>query len=194
MDAHWIALQSIPPSGLNTVVDDQAVWETLCKEFNIPCRIVEPLVARLFLLPQEEGLFVKGTLKGVITLPCVRCAEDSTCVINENFASLEPVPVPEHRFSGKGHEQAKKEDDDEADDVDEAVVRLSPLGGGVEINPVAYIWQEFVLALPVKPLCSTGCKGLCPQCGCNRNSEACTCAPDKGDPRLAPLRKLKIQE
>ena len=192
MDKHWFALQSIPPSGLNTVVDDQAVWASLHREYAIPCRVVEPLAARLFLLPQEDGLLVKGSIEGAITLPCVRCAEESLCVIREEFASLEPLPLPEQRFGGKGNERV--DDDEETEEVDEAVLRLSPLGGGVEINPVAYAWQEFVLALPVKTLCSADCKGLCPECGCNRNTETCACTPDKGDSRLAPLRTIKIKE
>ena len=33
----------------------------------------------------------------------------------------------------------------------------------------------FVLSLPMKPLCRKDCKGLCPQCGKNKNSEECKC-------------------
>jgi uncharacterized protein len=51
--------------------------------------------------------------------------------------------------------------------------------------------EQFYLALPMKPLCRDECRGLCPSCGTNRNTGACTCAPVWEDPRLAPLKELK---
>src|SRR5262245_23718739 len=51
--------------------------------------------------------------------------------------------------------------------------------------------EQFYLALPMKPLCRDDCAGLCPQCGTNRNTATCACAPQWEDPRLAPLKRLK---
>ena len=48
---------------------------------------------------------------------------------------------------------------------------------------------ETTLGLEMKPLCSEGCRGLCPTCGANRNAEPCACAPT-ADPRWAPLKGL----
>ena len=48
--------------------------------------------------------------------------------------------------------------------------------------------EQFVLALPMKPLCAPGCKGLCVHCGTNFNKETCDCAPQWTDPRLAVLQ------
>ena len=50
--------------------------------------------------------------------------------------------------------------------------------------------EQFVLALPMKPLCSENCKGLCPSCGTNLNKASCECAPVWKDPRLAALEGL----
>src|SRR3954462_4200779 len=50
--------------------------------------------------------------------------------------------------------------------------------------------EQFVLALPMKPLCSETCKGLCPECGTNLNKETCDCNPTWTDPRLAALEGL----
>ena len=52
------------------------------------------------------------------------------------------------------------------------------------------ILEQIVLALPMKPLCQPDCRGLCPQCGANRNQESCSCAPDTSDPRWAGLKEL----
>ena len=37
--------------------------------------------------------------------------------------------------------------------------------------------EQFVLTLPMKPLCSDDCKGLCPVCGTNLNRGTCDCKP-----------------
>ena len=37
------------------------------------------------------------------------------------------------------------------------------------------IREEFILAYPMNPLCSPGCKGLCPKCGQNLNVQKCKC-------------------
>lgn len=39
-------------------------------------------------------------------------------------------------------------------------------------------------------LCRPDCKGLCPECGVNRNIETCTCDLSRVDPRFAALAKL----
>jgi uncharacterized protein len=39
-------------------------------------------------------------------------------------------------------------------------------------------------------LCRDDCKGLCPQCGVNRNHKSCECG-GTSDPRWDALRKLK---
>jgi len=37
------------------------------------------------------------------------------------------------------------------------------------------IREEIILDYPIKPLCKTECKGLCPKCGKNLNEEKCNC-------------------
>lgn len=49
---------------------------------------------------------------------------------------------------------------------------------------------DILLELPTKYLCKPDCKGLCPKCGKNRNSESCDCNLHQIDPRLEVLKKL----
>jgi uncharacterized protein len=49
----------------------------------------------------------------------------------------------------------------------------------------ALIFQE-----PMQPLCSDECKGLCFECGADRNLVDCGCDSKKLDPRLAALGQL----
>jgi uncharacterized protein len=62
---------------------------------------------------------------------------------------------------------------------------------GDEIDLGQLMREQFYLSLPMKPLCSPDCKGLCPQCGINRNRETCTCDTKWIDPRFEALKRLK---
>lgn len=174
------------------------------EEFGIPGRIIEPVRAEITVSPQEQGVLFRGSIKGVVALPCDRCADDSVVILDHAFSSFEPYPssvfadTVKHA-AGKSASRKKEQEDrlldndaDENEPVDEDVIRIVAHGKGIEINPAALAWEEFSLALPVKPLCGESCKGLCPECGANRNTDSCACSAPKGDPRLAALRGLTV--
>ena len=61
--------------------------------------------------------------------------------------------------------------------------------GWADLTPLVreYTW----LGLPVGPICSRDCKGICPECGGNRNLGECTCGEEVHiDPRWEALRDL----
>lgn len=188
MNTEWIRLQSIPPEGIIKQYTSRELWESIFTEFTVPCVVVDELVATVEILPQNDGVFFKGSLRGTLAMPCDRCTEESRITLNENFAGFEVYP--DENFPGPVN------DDDsllhEGHETDEAVIRPAEKGNGLEINPLAYAWEELSLALPVKPLCSPECKGLCPVCGCNNNTDTCNCEQSQGDSRFAALRKIKI--
>jgi uncharacterized protein len=62
-----------------------------------------------------------------------------------------------------------------------------------EIDLGHLMHEQFVLSLPMKPLCEEACKGLCPECGTNLNRGTCDCKPLWEDPRLAALRELRTK-
>src|SRR5215475_5648174 len=62
-----------------------------------------------------------------------------------------------------------------------------------EIDLQQLMREQFYLALPMKPLCSDSCRGLCPVCGTNLNRGTCDCKRDWDDPRLAALRELRTK-
>jgi uncharacterized protein len=51
--------------------------------------------------------------------------------------------------------------------------------------------EQVLLALPMKVICRSDCRGLCPSCGANLNHEECRCETHATDPRLAPFARLK---
>lgn len=50
--------------------------------------------------------------------------------------------------------------------------------------------QEIILHFPLIPVCSMGCKGVCPHCGKNRNTSKCDCK-DEDSPENKALSVLK---
>src|SRR5699024_11691418 len=58
------------------------------------------------------------------------------------------------------------------------------------INLERAVINEVILALPMKSLCSSDCKGICQKCGKNLNEGKCDCEIDDIDPRLAKLKEL----
>ena len=181
-----IALNNIAPTGTTLVLDDPTIWSVPMQECGMDCRIVRPLVGTITLLPQEDGCLVRGNLKGEVVVPCNRCAEEARLNIDSSFDSFEPFPEDDESETPNSKE---KDFDSEADDL---IVRL--VDGAPEINLAGLLWEEFVLALPVRPLCKPDCKGLCPDCGKNLNEGPCSCVRDEGDPRLAALRGLKVHK
>jgi uncharacterized protein len=51
--------------------------------------------------------------------------------------------------------------------------------------------EQVLMGLPMKPLCREDCRGLCPNCGADRNLTSCACAEKTADPRLEVLRNFK---
>ena len=51
--------------------------------------------------------------------------------------------------------------------------------------------EQVNLLIPMKVICRSDCRGLCPQCGANLNHDDCRCESHSPDPRLAPLARVK---
>lgn len=65
---------------------------------------------------------------------------------------------------------------------------------GDEIDLTEVVLNEITAELPMKPLCTTDCKGLCPVCGTNNNQTDCGCKTEEIDSRLQVLQKLLEDE
>jgi uncharacterized protein len=117
---------------------------------------------------------VKGHVKVLMEADCDRCLEPASCPVDADF-ELYYRPVTE----GYGEEKA----------IDEGEAEMGFYeGDGVELNDVL---REFVLLLlPMQRVCSEDCKGICPECGQNRNLKQCACRGASADDRWAALKHL----
>ena len=62
-------------------------------------------------------------------------------------------------------------------------------GDGLVLEDV--LREQVLLSLPEKTLCRADCKGLCPSCGRNLNTETCSCESAVTDPRWNALSGLR---
>lgn len=62
-------------------------------------------------------------------------------------------------------------------------------GEGLMLEDV--LREQILLAVPLKTVCSEACRGLCPQCGKNLNTESCNCEHGIKDPRWAALNEIR---
>jgi uncharacterized protein len=63
-------------------------------------------------------------------------------------------------------------------------------GNELRADIVVPVRQALVLSMPMKPLCTEGCLGLCATCGTNLNEQTCNCKNETPDPRWDDLKKL----
>ena len=61
---------------------------------------------------------------------------------------------------------------------------------GYRVDIDKAIFDNLILNLPMRPICSEDCKGLCPICGQDRNKSSCECESFDGDERLSILRNF----
>lgn len=138
-------------------------------------RVVEPVDLDFDLHKDKDRFRIVGTLKTVLELPCSRCLEPFRLPV-ETELDLRYLPASE--LSSDDEREVAEED------VDISYYRDD------QIDLTELLREQFYLALPMKPLCREDCKGLCPQCGVNRNTGTCECGPGWEDPRLAGLKGL----
>jgi uncharacterized protein len=65
-------------------------------------------------------------------------------------------------------------------------------GDRIDLEPVAR--EAILLGLPMAPLCTEDCRGLCPTCGADLRQGDCDCTPPPADPRWAGLEGLSFDE
>jgi uncharacterized protein len=144
-------------------------------------------VAELDLYADGSHVFAAGQFHGELTVACSRCINPVTLAVDEK---LRVTFMPRHEIAEDDADAADASDPEEVPEMTEEDLDVFPFDGErVDLEPL--FREQFVLAVPFAPLCAEYCKGLCPQCGIDRNTASCTCEPPI-DPRLAALKDLKI--
>jgi len=134
-----------------------------------------PFTGSLTVTNSGRLLLVEGQFSGEVELPCSRCAEPFVsrvdAVISEQFSVLGPELAPEHETIEMEEPEAAAYKDKELD--------LTEL-----------LRQQMLVSLPMRPLCREDCRGLCPTCGANLNTEQCGCPVEVPETPFAKLESL----
>ena len=121
-------------------------------------------------------VFVNGHVETRAQVECDRCLKPVEIPVNTDFA-LEYI-------TGSEYESV------ETAELTEAEMSVSVFDGeGIHVDEI--VKEQIVLAVPTRMLCREDCKGICPECGTDRNTGDCSCATNDIDPRWAALKNLK---
>ena len=137
---------------------------------------VEPLEVRATAELVDGQIRIFGNLQTRIELVCARCLEAVTEEMSKDFDLFYRPMATISR-----EEEVKLK----ADETDIAFFD----GEGLFLADV--LAEQVNLLIPMKTICRSYCRGLCPHCGANLNSEECRCESHAPDPRLAPLARVK---
>lgn len=185
----------------------------LCAQPNYPLLVAVPIVMRIELVNLEHGraefahvyqpdelgsfderinleapvnvtgkvriagteVFVNGHIETRARIACDRCLKPIELPIDTDF-DLQYITGTDYESSGAAElgedEMSVSVFDGDAIDVDEIVK------------------EQILLAVPTRMLCQPGCKGICPDCGIDKNTSDCACDTSEVDPRWAALKNL----
>lgn len=127
--------------------------------------------------PKEfvEDIRLRCHFAGQFELLCARCLEP----VEQNLSGHFDLIFRPTGVDAEAGEHAISEDETEIGYYEESGLRLEDA-----------VREQVLLSLPGRILCSEDCKGLCPQCGVNRNTTACTCGDKPADSRWNALAEL----
>jgi uncharacterized protein len=123
-----------------------------------------------------QEVFVNGHLETRAQVECDRCLQPVELPVNTDFA-LEYITDTEYESSA-------------AAELTEDEMSVAVFDGeGIDVDEM--VKEQVLLAVPSRMLCREDCKGICPECGVDRNTGTCNCVTDDIDPRWAALKNLK---
>lgn len=101
----------------------------------------------------EDEYFWQASLRAPVTAACRRCLRDVPVVVASQVSALYTT--------------------DEAALEDPSAYPMEPRATRLDLSES--VREELALSAPQFPLCRDDCKGLCPQCGADLNTERCDC-------------------
>ena len=142
-------------------------------------RVAAPVSLALDIRKDKQTFHLTGRVQTTLELPCSRCLEPFTRPVDAAF---------DLRYQPQTANVGADEREIAEDDLSTAFYENEQIDLGQMMR------EQFLLSLPMKPLCSEACKGLCPVCGTNLNRSACDCKRSWDDRRFDALRELRTKD
>ncbi|AFM42543.1 putative metal-binding protein, possibly nucleic-acid binding protein [Desulfosporosinus acidiphilus SJ4] len=131
-----------------------------------------PVHVQLQVINTNKAVLVSGTIETELKVICGRCLEPFDYPLNLPYQDEWAFPA-----------QATEE-----------LLESALLLEKDEVDISQRIFEQLVLALPMKFVCSEECQGLCLTCGANLNQTKCSCKEEVIDPRFAALAKWQAND
>jgi len=137
--------------------------------------VIEPATVSGKIRLAGNEVFVNGHVETRAKVECDRCLQPVEIPVNADFA-LEYIPGSEYESTN-------------VVELTEDQLSVAVFDGeAIDVNEI--VKEQIVLAVPTRVLCRENCKGICPECGTDRNTGDCSCTTNDIDPRWAALKKL----
>ena len=135
-----------------------------------PDLVLQDLAGAARITRTAQGLLIQVKLRANTPSECVRCLTAFSQPLETDFTELYAFTPDSLTESGL----------------------LLPEDGLIKLAPLVY--ECMLLAVPISPVCTPDCKGLCQICGENLNEGACSHQTEIPDYPLSALRSLLDQE
>jgi uncharacterized protein len=120
-------------------------------------------------------VFVNGHIDTRVQVECDRCLKPVELPVNADF-KLEYISDSDYESSQM------------AELTEDAMLVSVFDGAALDVDEI--VKEQILLTVPTRMLCREDCKGICPDCGTDRNTGECDCVTNDIDPRWAALKKL----
>ena len=137
----------------------------------------EPIDVDLLIQAVSEGVLASGVVAALVTGECTRCLEPIELDVEENFTEL-------YRYEAEKKSHKKEKEIDISDEDED----LHMDGDFIDLEFA--IRDALLLDLPINPLCSPDCEGLCPDCGLRMSDLPQDHAHEKHDIRWSALENF----
>jgi len=162
-----IVISEIPEEGMDVELNENISLESV--------KTASPLHAVLNMRTIGSEVLVNGMLEGKVELLCSRCLNAYTMQVRPQ---INVVYEPSEVINKEEHHKLK------SDELDTGFYKNDTL------DTDEVLVEQLLLNLPMKPLCSPECKGICPKCGADLNVSNCDCSVSEIDTRLKVLEQL----
>lgn len=144
-------------------------------------RLAGPVHYRFRIVRAYDMIEIEGGVETEVVLACSRCLGAYTAPLRETFALTFAEELP----------QVDDEDGEEGVELSAEEMGIVLLEGD-SIDLTEPLLENVLVALPLQPLCSDDCKGLCPHCGIDLNQGSCSCEEPQFDTRFSALKNFKV--
>lgn len=142
-------------------------------------KLLTPVKVSLRISKVSSELLINGSFTGSVELQCSRCLKN---FIKDLEGGIDVVYHPIEELTGEDKHEVK----DEELDMD--------FYKDNELDLQELVKEQIILSIPMKPLCSETCKGICSQCGTDLNTGICACEKEYIDPRFSVLKNYAVTE